>query len=99
MRKTEATETLTGGLHSTAHDAEERTDGVPGRAGEKVAELRERLAAAMQSAKSAAHRLEEKAIAAAKATDRCVRDHPYQTLGVAFGLGLLIGVLVGRRGR
>ena len=99
MRKTEATQTLTDGLHSTPQDAEERMDGTPGGAGEKVAELRARLGAAMESAKTAAHRLEEKTIAAAKATDRCIRDHPYQTLGVVFGLGLLIGVLAGRRGR
>ena len=98
MRKTETTQTLSGSLESTAPDAEEMMDGTTG-ASEKVAELRARLAAALESAKTTAHRLEEKTIAAAKATDRCIRDHPYQTLGVVFGLGLLIGVLAGRRGR
>jgi ElaB/YqjD/DUF883 family membrane-anchored ribosome-binding protein len=34
-----------------------------------------------------------KTAAAAKATDRCIRDHPYETIGVAFGVGLLIGFL------
>ncbi len=65
--------------------------------GEKARELRARLGAAIESAKVTAQKLEEKTIAAAKATDRCIRDHPYQTLGVAFGLGLLLGVLLGRR--
>jgi len=65
--------------------------------GEKLAELRARLDSAIESAKVAAQRLQEKTVAAAKATDQCIRDHRYQTLGVAFGLGLLIGVLVGRR--
>jgi len=32
-----------------------------------------------------------------KATDRVVREHPYQSIGVAFGVGLLIGVLINRR--
>jgi ElaB/YqjD/DUF883 family membrane-anchored ribosome-binding protein len=40
---------------------------------------------------------EEKAVERAKAADRVIRDHPYQTVGLAFGLGLLIGVLVFRR--
>ena len=65
--------------------------------GQKLEQLRERLTTAMESAKAAAQRLEEKTIAAAKATDQCIRDHPYQTLGIAFGLGLLFGVLVARR--
>ena len=33
----------------------------------------------------------------AKAADRVIREHPYQTIGLAFGLGLLIGVLARRR--
>ena len=42
-------------------------------------------------------RAEEKAIERAKAADRVVRDHPYQTIGLAFGLGLLLGILARRR--
>ena len=42
-------------------------------------------------------RAEERAIERAKAADRVIRDHPYQTIGLAFGLGLLIGVLAIRR--
>lgn len=66
-------------------------------AGEKAREMRERLTEAMESAKRACHRLEEKAVEGAKAADRTIRDHPYQSIGVAFGLGLLIGVLVTRK--
>ena len=66
-------------------------------AGEKVVELRERLSTALESAKVTAQRLEEKTIEAAKATDRVVREHPYQSIGIAFGVGLLIGVLVARK--
>jgi ElaB/YqjD/DUF883 family membrane-anchored ribosome-binding protein len=42
-------------------------------------------------------RAEEKAVERAKAADRVIRDHPYQTIGAAFGLGILIGVLARRR--
>jgi ElaB/YqjD/DUF883 family membrane-anchored ribosome-binding protein len=41
--------------------------------------------------------LEEKAVQGAKETDRIIRDHPYQTMGIAFGVGLLVGVLVTRK--
>ena len=68
-----------------------------GQGGEKASEARSRLAAALESAKATCDRLQEKTIAAAKATDRCIREHPYESIGVAFGLGLLIGVLIGRR--
>jgi ElaB/YqjD/DUF883 family membrane-anchored ribosome-binding protein len=53
-----------------------------------------RFSAAMQSAKTS---LQEKSAASARATDRTIRQHPYESLGVAFGLGLLIGVLINRR--
>lgn len=75
----------------------DQTVGLESETADKAHELKARLTAAIESAKVAAEKLEEKTIAAAKATDRCIRDHPYQTLGVAFGLGLLIGVLAGRR--
>ena len=41
--------------------------------------------------------VEEKAVEGAKATDKAIRTHPYESLGVAFGVGLLVGVLVARR--
>ena len=41
--------------------------------------------------------MEEKTIAVAKATDRTIREHPYESIGIAFGLGLLVGVLVARK--
>ena len=60
-------------------------------------ELRDRLAAALESAKASCQRVEAKAIAGAKVADNTIRAHPYESIGVAFGVGLLIGVLVGRR--
>ena len=62
-------------------------------------EIRARLEAAVEKAKAACERLEEKTVAAAKATDKVVREHPYQALGIAFGVGVLIGVLAARSRR
>jgi ElaB/YqjD/DUF883 family membrane-anchored ribosome-binding protein len=47
--------------------------------------------------KAMIQRAEQKAVEQAKAADRVVRDHPYQTIGLAFGLGLLIGILARRK--
>lgn len=53
-----------------------------------------RLGAAMQSAKA---NIQEKTAASARATDRTIRQHPYESIGIAFGVGVLIGVLINRR--
>ena len=62
-------------------------------------ELRARLEAATEKAKEVCKRLQEETVGAAKATDAAVREHPYQAIGIGFGLGLLIGVLVTRCNR
>jgi ElaB/YqjD/DUF883 family membrane-anchored ribosome-binding protein len=66
-------------------------------AGEKVAEARARLAAALESAKESAGRVRDKAVESAKAADEAVRDNPYQAIGIAFGVGALVGYLAVRR--
>jgi ElaB/YqjD/DUF883 family membrane-anchored ribosome-binding protein len=97
MTTEQANERLAGDLKALMRDAEELMKATAGQAGEKVAELRSRLSAAIESAKATCHRLEEKTVAAAKATDRTIREHPYESVGIAFGIGLLVGVLVGRK--
>ena len=47
--------------------------------------------------KALIQRVEKKSVEGAKVADRVVRDHPYETIGIAFGLGLLIGILVRRK--
>jgi ElaB/YqjD/DUF883 family membrane-anchored ribosome-binding protein len=96
MTTVEGAQRLTGDLESAVRDAEEVMKGDGGEKGEGAGELRSRLAAAIESAKVTCQKLEEKSVAAAKATDRVIRGHPYESLGVAFGLGVLLGVLVSR---
>ena len=93
----ESSQRLAGDLKAAMGDAEEVMRATAGQAGDKVSEIRSRLAAALESAKATCQRLEDKTVAAAKATDRVIRDHPYESIGVAFGVGLLIGVLVARK--
>jgi ElaB/YqjD/DUF883 family membrane-anchored ribosome-binding protein len=74
-------------LTATAHVAEE-----------KVAEARKRLEAAIEKAKATWESVQESALAGAKATDRVIRENPYRSLGVALGVGAIIGYLLSRRG-
>jgi ElaB/YqjD/DUF883 family membrane-anchored ribosome-binding protein len=66
-------------------------------AGEKVSEARTRLADALESAKQVAGLVRDKAVEGAKAADEVVRDNPYQAIGIAFGVGALVGYLATRR--
>jgi ElaB/YqjD/DUF883 family membrane-anchored ribosome-binding protein len=88
-------------LHVLVRDTEELLAATADQAGEKVKELRKRLSAALESAKDTAVELEERAVESvkqgARSTDRVIRDHPYESIGIAFGVGLLIGVVLTRK--
>ena len=90
-------ERLVSDLKTVANDAEELVKATAGQVGEKAREARSRLMTALESAKESAQVLQKKAIEGAKAADQAIRKHPYPSLGIAFGVGLLIGVLAGRR--
>ena len=62
-------------------------------AGEKVEEARKRLAAALDHGKEIYGRVRQKAVEGAKAADEAVQERPYQAIGIAFGVGALIGYL------
>jgi len=68
-------------------------------AGEKVSEARKRLAAALESGKELYGRVRDKAVEGAKVADKAVHEHPYEAIGIAFGIGALVGYLLARRGR
>jgi ElaB/YqjD/DUF883 family membrane-anchored ribosome-binding protein len=92
------TDRLVTDLKRIVHDSEELLHATKDAVGEKAQEVRERLSDALDAAKRTCRRVEEKALDGARAADKTIRDHPYQTIGVAFGVGLLIGALVsGRR--
>jgi ElaB/YqjD/DUF883 family membrane-anchored ribosome-binding protein len=97
MNTEQANEGLDMDLNALVRDAEELMKATTGQTGEKISEMRSRLEAALESAKATCHRVEEKTVAAAKATDQTIREHPYEAIGIALGVGLLLGVLIARK--
>jgi ElaB/YqjD/DUF883 family membrane-anchored ribosome-binding protein len=92
-----STERLLQDLKAVVHDGEELLRAGAQDISERGVAAREKLAAALEVAKETRQRLEARAIAGAKAADRAIRENPYQSMGIAFGVGLLLGVLINRR--
>ena len=90
------TKQLLDDLKTVVRDGSELLKQSAGDLSDKAHEARERLNQALDSAKATISRLEGKAKDGARATDELIREHPYQTIGIAFAVGLLIGVLVNR---
>ena len=82
-------------------DAEEILRATAGAAGDKMQDLRERIGERLRDAKlriaDAEAVLVDKTKAAARATDDYVNDNPWQAVGIAAGIGFLLGVIIGRR--
>jgi ElaB/YqjD/DUF883 family membrane-anchored ribosome-binding protein len=56
-------------------------------------ELRVQLENGIAKAKEVCDRLQEQTTSAARATDKTIREHPYHAVGVAFGIGVFLGLL------
>ena len=93
----ESTERLLEDLKAVVHDGEELLRAGVQDLSERGLAERERLAAALEVAKETRRKLQQRAVAGAQATDRLIREYPYQSIGIAFGLGMLFGILVNRR--
>lgn len=83
-------------IRTLLHDVESALGETTGEAAEKFAELRERLHAVLAEGQSSLERVREEALRRAKQADQLVRENPYYAVGVAAGVGALIGILVSR---
>lgn len=94
-------EKLVADFRMVVADAEELLRLTAGQAGEKMGELRERATANLVVAKEklaeAEAALLERTKQVARVTDDYVHDHPWRAIGAAAGVGLIIGLLIGRR--
>lgn len=93
-------EKLARDMRAVVADAEELLRATADQAGEKAAALRERakanLAVARARLEEAEHAVVERTKVAAKATDEYVHEHPWQAVGIAAGVGVLLGMLISR---
>lgn len=82
-------------------DTEELLRATAGQAGEKVSELRvkaqDHLAAAKIKLADAEAAVVDRAKQAGQAADDYVHDNPWGAVGVAAGIGFLVGLVIGRR--
>lgn len=92
---------LVNDLQRVISDAEDLLQATSSETESKVVEMRERIRDNLRAAKHRLHDIEanltERTKEAARVTDEYVHDHPWQAIGTAAGVGLLIGLLLGRR--
>jgi ElaB/YqjD/DUF883 family membrane-anchored ribosome-binding protein len=80
-------------------DAEDLIKATSGDIGERTREARAKLAGALVVAKETLTRAEDTAAETVCVTKGVIRSYPFQCLGAAFTLGLVLGALVIRTGR
>ena len=69
---------------------------VANRAAEKFTDLRARFDQIQTKAVDAYDDARKKVIAGARATDETIRSHPYESLAIALGVGVLLGAFLRR---
>lgn len=88
-------------LKAVIHDAEELLSLTAGQAGEGAAKLRERVQARLVRARERLAEMQsaavERAKAAGHAADQYVHEKPWHAIGAAAAVGMVIGLLIGRR--
>ncbi len=82
-------------------DAEELLRATASQAGEKVTAARERIQDSLHAAKVKLAEAEDVIVQqgrlAVRVTDEYVQENPWRAVGIAAGVGLIIGLLIGRR--
>jgi ElaB/YqjD/DUF883 family membrane-anchored ribosome-binding protein len=66
------------------------------KAGGKLDEMKSRVAQAQSRSAELYGSARKKIVAGAKLTDETIRAHPYEALAITLGVGVLLGVLIGR---
>jgi ElaB/YqjD/DUF883 family membrane-anchored ribosome-binding protein len=82
-------------------DAEELLKATAAQTGDKAVEMREKVTEHLKRAKFRLQEEQEKMLTRTKevagATDDYVHEHPWEAVGVAAGVGILLGLLISRR--
>jgi len=88
-------------LKTVLDDAEELLRHAARDAGDGYNEARDRLEQSLKAARGELEEVEkalmDRARRAGHATDSYVREHPWESVGIGAGIGLLLGMLIARR--
>jgi ElaB/YqjD/DUF883 family membrane-anchored ribosome-binding protein len=94
-------ERLMSDIRTVLADAEDLLKQAASATGERASELRETALTRLKQAKEKAADVQvvvvEKGKKAARVTDDYVHEHPWTAIGIAAGVGVLVGLLVNRR--
>jgi ElaB/YqjD/DUF883 family membrane-anchored ribosome-binding protein len=91
------TENLSDELKTIAAEAEELIKTKSNDLAERTKEIRDRLAAALDTAQQTLDTLETQAADKAKKADHLIRSSPYQAVGIALAVGLALGLFLKRK--
>ena len=101
MARNTPSEKLIRDLQSVVEDAEALLQATATQTGERVDDIRARARESLQQARSRLGEVKGEAIEQARevaaSADEYVRENPWQVVGVAAGVGLLLGLLISRR--
>jgi ElaB/YqjD/DUF883 family membrane-anchored ribosome-binding protein len=88
-------------FNTVLEDAQELLRHAAGDAGQGYADARERLENSVKRARerigSAEQAMRDSAREASRSADGYVRSHPWESIAVGAGVGLLLGILIARR--
>ncbi|MFO1447524.1 MAG: hypothetical protein U1F61_05160 [Opitutaceae bacterium] len=97
-RSSSSPEALLNDLRALLSEAESLTTGtVAEQTSDRLADLRARLKEAQESLSEYYEIAKERVTEGARRTDAAIRSHPYESIVVALGVGVLIGALIRRR--
>lgn len=95
------TDKLVQDLKTVMEDAEALLRATSSQTGERIQEVRARAEESLRQARARLSQVEEDALKQARevadATEEYVRENPWQSVGIAAGVGLLLGLLLSRR--
>jgi len=96
-----ARERVMADLQTLATDAEALLRATAGDASAKTTEARTRLNTTVEKVRATCAEWQERGVesarAAAQKADDTIRAHPYESIAVAFGVGVLLGVVMQRK--
>jgi ElaB/YqjD/DUF883 family membrane-anchored ribosome-binding protein len=96
-----STEKLMRDLRAVVVDAEELLKATAAQTGERVDKVRARAEESLRAARARMQEMGDSAQVqareAAREVEQKVRDDPWTSLGIAAGIGVILGILIGRR--